>query len=122
MSCRLSTRAAFAVTLALAAGCGGNGPYPVEGVVLLDGQPLEGASITLVPEGPGQPAVGTTAADGRFRLSTQAGNGAMRSTYRAILTKITGPEEGRPPWVGRKGQPPSSEEMAAWKRHAEEVK
>ncbi len=39
-----------AALTALAAGCGGSGKFvPVEGVLTLDGKPVEGATISLLP-------------------------------------------------------------------------
>jgi len=48
-------------------GCGPKGPElaPVEGVVTLDGQPLEGATVLFHAEGGGRPSTGTTDANGR---------------------------------------------------------
>ena len=52
----------------------------VEGVVVLDGKPVEGATVFFSPaagggaDDPGLPAAGRTAADGGFRLN--AGGGA----------------------------------------------
>ena len=60
-------------------GCGRRGPAVemVEGIVLLDGQPVEGATVLFSPEsgGPagGLPAAGRTGADGAFRLNAAGG-------------------------------------------------
>jgi hypothetical protein len=106
-----------------ACGCG-NGQYPVAGVVLLDGAPLDGAIVILQPEGGGQPALATTGADGKFKVSTAAGLGAIPGEYRFSVSKVTNRKGERPPpWVGRVGKPPTSEERAAWERKlAEERK
>ena len=111
----------LAVVLAFTGSGCGRRTYPVEGVVLLDGDPLEGATIVFEPEESGQPAVGTTAADGSFQLSTQAGTGALPGNYRVHLTKITGPKPERPAWVGRR-EPPSESEKAAYRRQVADVK
>jgi hypothetical protein len=101
----------------LICGCGGNGPHAVQGVVLLDGAPLDGASVTFQPEGAGQPAIGQTAADGTFKLSTVDGTGAMPGSYRVLLSKVTGRAvETRPPWIGRRDAPPTTAEIANWNR------
>jgi hypothetical protein len=68
--------AALAVALA-AAGCGGS-TGRVSGVVTLDGQPLEGASVTFSPisgrdDGVGG-STGKTDAQGRYSLRTVVGD------------------------------------------------
>jgi hypothetical protein len=58
------------------AGCGPAGPDVqfVEGVVTLDGKPLDGASVAFVPiDKSGISAAGKTDADGRFRLNATQG-------------------------------------------------
>jgi hypothetical protein len=112
---RIGGGVAFALLTLAGAGCGG-GPTPVEGVVLLDGRPLEGATINFVPDGGvGEPAVAVTTADGRFQASTQAGLGAMPNTYRVLISKVTGPPQRRPPWAGR-AEAPTEAEKAAYLR------
>jgi hypothetical protein len=63
------------VSAFLLTGCGPKGPtvIPVNGIVTLDGAPVAGASVMFKPigEGGGNPAMGETDAQGRFRLSTQ---------------------------------------------------
>jgi hypothetical protein len=79
------------VLLALAAvGCGGKyTPVAVEGTVTLDGQPVEGAMVSFLPEnGTGRAATGMTDPDGTFQLTTfQEGDGALPGTYRVIVTR-----------------------------------
>jgi hypothetical protein len=55
--------------LAVIAGCG-SGKIPVDGTVLLDGQPLANADVLFMPKSGGRPATGKTNADGKFKLST----------------------------------------------------
>ena len=65
---------------ALCAGCGSQGPQltPVEGVVTLDGNVLEGAVVLFEPEAGGRPATGLTDAQGKFVLKTlEEGDGAQ---------------------------------------------
>ena len=79
-----------ALAMALVAlGCGKGNLVPVKGVVTLDGQPLEGASVTFVPEeNGGFPAGGRTDANGAFHLSTYSdGDGARLGDYRVTVTK-----------------------------------
>jgi hypothetical protein len=79
----------------LTAGCGGPaGPktVPVSGVVQLDGQPLEGATVSFLPKASGaRPATATTDAQGKFTLGTFAlGDGAVPGPHSVIVTKIKG--------------------------------
>lgn len=81
------------------AGCGPRNPATtkVEGVVALDGQPIEGAAVVFTPSS-GPPATGTTDSDGRFVLSTfKQGDGAVLGQHRVTVgktrTKSTGPDE-----------------------------
>jgi hypothetical protein len=75
----------LALTLfAPGAGCGGAKRVPVEGVVTLDGKPVEGAAVTFMPEGDkGTTAVGQTEAGGVFRLI----DGAWPGSYKVLVTK-----------------------------------
>src|SRR5205807_2290024 len=53
-------------------GCGGKDrPVKLEGLVTLDGEPVEGAIVSFLPdEGAGRFAHALTAKDGSFRLTT----------------------------------------------------
>jgi hypothetical protein len=68
------------------------GVVPVEGIVLLDGNPLEGATVTFLPQGDhGRPASGRTDSTGAFHLTTfDKGDGAMPGEYRVVVKKTTG--------------------------------
>jgi hypothetical protein len=106
-----------ALLLALAiTGCGGQrGPKVeyVEGVVTLDGKPLEGASVGYSPLSPGQglPAGGKTDASGRYRLTAVRGGkpsgGTAVGDYGVMITKqeIIPADEPAPP-PPRGGPPP----------------
>lgn len=51
----------------IAAGCGpANNRVPVEGVVMLDGKPIEAAAVTFMPTAGGRPGIAGTDALGRF--------------------------------------------------------
>lgn len=68
---------------AFAAGCGRAGPrpVPVSGRVLLDGQPVRGGYIRVVPQ-EGRAAGGRIDNDGRFTLSTHTENdGCLPGTH-----------------------------------------
>jgi hypothetical protein len=84
--------AGLAALLVAAAGCGGkHTPVPVSGVVTLDGQPVEGATVYFYMVGDereGRPATGTTNKDGEFRLSTLGNeDGALPGRYKVVVTK-----------------------------------
>jgi hypothetical protein len=67
------------LALGLLCGCGANnGLAPVQGRVLLDGQPIAGAAVLFEPESGGVPATGVTDASGQFSLTT-SGRGAGAS-------------------------------------------
>lgn len=71
-----------------ALGCGQTSS--VKGRVLLDGQPVAGATVLFMPdaEGQGRPASGTTDSDGYFHLTTfRRGDGALPGTYRIVVSK-----------------------------------
>jgi hypothetical protein len=77
-------------------GCGKSGPSVnyVEGVVTLDGKPIEGVTVGFSPVDAtkGLAAVGTTDANGVFKLTaTQGGStdgGTVAGEYQVALTKI----------------------------------
>ncbi|QDV20992.1 hypothetical protein Pan153_56740 [Gimesia panareensis] len=78
--------------LLLLAGCGSGVDRPstvqVEGTVTFDNQPLEGASISFIPQD-GRPASGFTDAGGHFVLKTfEPGDGAIPGEHTVIVTKV----------------------------------
>jgi hypothetical protein len=70
----------------------------VEGVVMLDGQPLEGASVGFSPLAAGQPAFGKTDATGVFHMTTVRGGardrGAVVGEYAVTIAKWRNRMEG----------------------------
>ncbi|MEW4565319.1 carboxypeptidase-like regulatory domain-containing protein [Bremerella sp. JC770] len=70
-------------------GCGdGNKLKPVSGVVTMDGDPLEAATVVFVPiEGGRGNAVATTDQQGRYELSYINDKGTEPGTYKVIVTK-----------------------------------
>jgi hypothetical protein len=86
-------RLAGLVFLALAvAGCGGKyKPVPVSGVVTLDGQPIEAATVYFYAVGDereGRPAQGITDKNGEFQLSTMGNkDGALPNKYKVVIHK-----------------------------------
>ena len=79
------------------AGCGGGSKIPelteVEGVVLLDGEPLPHAKISFNPTGSGLPtnSFGTAITDeaGKFKLATSGKAGAFPGEH--LVTVVEGP-------------------------------
>ena len=82
------------------AGCNASmtGPplAPVEGIVLLDGQPLGGATLLFQPQGdtPGQGGTARTGADGRFTLTAfdLGAKGVPAGSYRVTISKQVKPD------------------------------
>lgn len=93
MSVRSFCGAALALAgLLVGTGCGGAGkPVKTEGIITLDGKPVEGATVTFVPEAGGGPsASGITGSDGVFRLTTRNHNdGALPGDYKVTVEKKT---------------------------------
>lgn len=74
----------------LVAGCGGGGDGPelgaVEGTVRMDGQPLEGATVTFQPQ-QGRPSLGETDGDGYYELQyTDDQMGAVAGKHRVEIS------------------------------------
>ena len=97
---RLSVVLAFGSLISLAVvGCRGGGGVQfaeVEAVVFLDGKPVEGATVTLVPvtEGQGVSATGTTDASGRARLLPTTPGGKVQGEYYVGVIKTDVPQAG----------------------------
>ncbi len=82
--------ACLSLALVLGTGCGKSGPQmaPVEGVVTLDGEPIEGATVLFQPEAGGKPATGVTDPSGKFALKTfKTGDGAQVGMNNVSVTK-----------------------------------
>lgn len=96
MSARWPTALLSVVSLLAASGC--SAYSPVEGTVLLDGKPLAGATVTLIPaRHAGKAASGVTNQDGVFRVTTdQTEDGAPRGEYRVIITALEPPIDFTP--------------------------
>ena len=75
------------VLLVAVAGCGNRGTVPLHGAVKLDGRPLAGATVYFIAQDPGgRDALGSTDANGEFRLSTfEPGDGAFPGSYKVIV-------------------------------------
>lgn len=71
-------------------GCG-TGLKSVEGIVTMDGKPVDGASVAFVPEGgAGRQASGSTGPDGKFTLISGPDKGAAPGNYKVLVTKKAG--------------------------------
>ena len=90
--------AAAAVTTALAlvsGGCSGNSK--VEGTVSYKGQPVDGATVSLVADDGNIVASGMTDASGKFTLQTPQGKDVIPAgTYKATVTKMDTPKGFNP--------------------------
>lgn len=76
----------------LTAGCGSGVDRPsttkAEGTVKFENQPLEGASVSFIPEN-GRPASGFTDASGHFILRTfEDADGAIPGKHTVIISKV----------------------------------
>jgi hypothetical protein len=104
------------LVLAAVCGCSRSDPnapktVPGGGTVTLNGQPVEGASVTFSPAGAGRVAYGKTDAQGQFKLSTtNTIPGAVPGAYQVGIAK-TRTEGGMTPeesqaYYEKTGQPP----------------
>ncbi len=87
---------AVAVALVPCPGCGGNTPEvaPVEGKVLISGQPLTTGRIITTPAA-GRGATGYIQQDGTFELSTYGeGDGALLGTHSVAVLAYEGTPSG----------------------------
>ncbi|HEY8505628.1 MAG TPA: carboxypeptidase-like regulatory domain-containing protein [Gemmataceae bacterium] len=90
-----------ALVLVVAAGCGsGGGPeLPVNGVVTMDGTPLDGATVVFYPEEKGGAfGTGVTGSDGKFVIARSEGkSGLAPGKYKVTVSKMSIPQrEGEP--------------------------
>ena len=102
----LLSRWGYVVCVAALAGligctpAGGGGPETVKvtGTVTLNGQAVDGATVSFSPTSGGRAAAGVTDASGRFTLSTlETGDGAVPGSYGVTITKRSGGEAGSGP-------------------------
>lgn len=78
----------FVLAVAIA-GCGGDRPTLANagGKVTYNGSPLEGATVTFIPDS-GPAAVGRTEADGTFTLKTRGQPGAAVGPGKVAITAV----------------------------------
>ncbi|MCA9131251.1 MAG: hypothetical protein KDB22_29405 [Planctomycetales bacterium] len=83
----------FSLLFVAALGCGGAQYAPVEGVITLDGNPLEDATVTFTPTGTTgneiQQSYGRTDAEGRYSLELLSGEreGALIGQHKVRVAK-----------------------------------
>ena len=99
------------------AGCGRSGPVVqyVEGIVTLDGEPLEGAVVTFRPTSGGLTAAGTTDGTGLYKLNALAarrGAGTMAGDYLVSILKWKESDGG----PGPQPDPSDTAKFEAWQR------
>ena len=84
-----------------AMGCGGSDSTMgrVEGVVRLDGQPLQSGKVIFQPQA-GRNALGTIDSDGTFTLRTGDADGALLGTHKVGIVAFQGANPGRPDPTG----------------------
>jgi hypothetical protein len=82
--------------------------------VTLDGQPVEGATVTFMTDDGKQSAAGSTDAAGKFSLSTNGKDGAPPGTYKVVVVKSKKMVEGE------SVAPDSDAYMKMMKKHANE--
>jgi len=83
------------VLCGLIAGCGQAGFVPATGTVTLNGAPLADVNVSFIPESEGEPAYGTTNAEGIFALTTRLAQGARAGSYHVLVTPATRPGSAR---------------------------
>ena len=83
------------LTVSVATGCSKSGLVPVEGIVVLENEPVPEATVLFIPEGgTGQPAHGMTDENGKFQLSTfKENDGALPGAYKVTVTKSVPPPQ-----------------------------
>jgi len=85
-----SGRSTYLLLLALCLGCGQSNPLgtvPVGGKVTYNSQPVEGATVSFIPNGEGRPATAISAADGSYNLTTLNWQGAVPGQYTVVVRK-----------------------------------
>lgn len=77
-----------------AVGCDSGPPTgEVTGTVTLDGEPLDNALVTFVPQGGGQSAMGKTDDSGKYTLHRRGEEGALVGSHKVVVTTVQDPAE-----------------------------
>ena len=101
----LARHVALASALCVLTGCSAGDTAPVSGAVMLNGQPIGGATVTFKHEGSGDLRVGTTQEDGAFVLSSpgsrdQSGAKVGRHQVMISAVRIVQPQPAGDPSIG----------------------
>jgi len=102
--------AAWALIAAIAVGCGESGPtlVPVEGILTLDGKPLEEATVSFMPD-PSNTEVtagmGLTEEDGKFYARHNGRYGLAVGRYKVTFSKTAEPPPGAKIPAGMENDP-----------------
>lgn len=117
-NCRLSIVAVLcAGFLGTVAGCGGGSDAPelgqVTGTVTLDDKPLEGATVTFMPEN-SRASSGTTDASGKYVLTyIRDQTGAAIGKHKVIVTKMVDERNVLPAIYSDEEKTPLSKDVEA---------
>jgi len=80
------------VVILFVSGCGGREyppTYETTGLITLDGKPIEGVTVSFLPQDGQQPANGKTDTNGQYRLTSFSRNdGAMAGTFAIVMMKF----------------------------------
>jgi hypothetical protein len=90
----------LAVVIICAAGCSKGGDFStvaVSGKVTYHGQPVEGATISFIPDAAGRPATAISTAGGMYRLRTLDADGANAGQYTVVVQKVDIPPASTEP-------------------------
>jgi len=82
------------LTLILSGCAGSDRPSmaPASGIVTLNGEPVDGASLTFIPTAGGRPGSAITDAQGRYTIKTyEDAPGAIIGEHKVSVIKISGP-------------------------------
>lgn len=73
---------------AFLAGCGEGEGNKVNGKVLLNGQPVGGATVTFIANDNSTSGSALTAGDGSFTITDATGKGLPDGTYKVVVSKV----------------------------------
>ncbi|MDR3639582.1 MAG: carboxypeptidase-like regulatory domain-containing protein [Isosphaeraceae bacterium] len=80
------------VVMSTLTGCsGGPALIPVTGTVTLNGKPLEGATVTFMPDtsnGAQTPGMDTSGPSGNYKIMSNQRSGVAVGKYRVVVTKL----------------------------------
>lgn len=89
-------RALTCILLIALAGCGNGSLRPVEGIVTLDGKPIDNVIVSFSPESGGTSGAGVTDAQGKFTLSSALGRGLPEGNYLVAISEQSTVDDSEP--------------------------